>query len=83
MATRYGLTLHTVEIANSEIRRDVERLIELTGEPKKSHVQCGHPIMRMTEILGRFFETAYVGTGGVIEDNRRDPPPGRSVSTRG
>jgi len=73
MATHYGLTFHTVEIANSEIRSDVERLIELTGESKKSHVQCGHPIMRIAEILGGFFwtRTAYVGTGGVIEDNRR------------
>ena len=52
---------------------DVRELSKLVKKPvRKTHIQCSQPIMYLAKALKRDgYDTAYIGTGGVVEDNRK------------
>ncbi len=77
VARAFGLTIERVPIPRSDadLVRDVRRLVALVG-PRKTAVQCAHGMLYVGAAIGQLAvgsasRTAVVGTGGIVEDNRK------------
>lgn len=72
MCARFGLRLVVVSIPRTDLLSDVRGLLADLGVARKTAIQCAHPVRYLAEaVAADGHETAFVGTGGIIEDNRR------------
>lgn len=74
MCDAYDLELVVVRIPRDVdvLTADVESLIRELGTSRKTAVQCCHPIAYLADRISEDgFDRAFVGTGGVVEDNRK------------
>lgn len=67
----FDLRLHVSTIRRDNLLRDVRTILGMLRTPRKTAVQCAHPIMHMAfDLRTRGHYAAWMGTGGIIEDNR-------------
>lgn len=74
MCGEYGLRITVVEFPEDLgwLEQDVREVIALLRSARKAHVQCAQPIKALADaVRADGYTRAFVGTGGVIEDNRR------------
>lgn len=74
MAEDHDLSLEVVEIPRNErqLLQDVRTVMGILGISRKAAIQCSQPVLHMaTATVRRGWGNAIIGTGGVIEDNRK------------
>lgn len=74
IARAFSLTLTEVRIPDllPQLLQDVRRVIRLTGNPRKTAVQCCHAMLYLVPaVQAKDYKAAITGTGGIVDDNRK------------
>lgn len=74
MCDRYGLEHTVVDVPREQAKliEDIQRIMIMHHSSGKTVVQCCHPMLYLAERLqADGVEKVYIGTGGVVEDNRK------------